>query len=241
LEKNRVDNDFQAMYEKARSLYDEGNYDQAERLYLQVLKNSPKGYADVFNKLGLIQHRRGNLDKAADFFEKALSLNPKYTEASLNLAVTYNDLSRFDDADRIFSKAAAVVKAKTASLDPFIQGKLADAHGKLGDQYFDLALYSEALEEYRKALKLCPHFVDIIAKIGITLREQRAFDEAIQMLMKAKEINPKYILAYVHLGITYYMKGFLDLAMEEWEAAQRIDPSRREVQAYIALAKKETM
>src|SRR4029077_17548881 len=114
-------------------------------------------------------------------------------------------------------------------------------HGKLGEQYFDLALYDEALEEYRKALNLCPNFVDIITKIGITLREQQSFDEAIQMLMKAKQINPRYIHAYVHLGITYYMKGFLDLAMEEGEAAQRIDPSRREVQAYIALAKKETM
>jgi tetratricopeptide (TPR) repeat protein len=229
------------MYDKARNLYDYGNYDEAEHLYLQVLKTNPDGYADVFNKLGLIQHQKGNLDKAADFFEKALSLNPQYTEASLNLAVTYNDLSRFDDADRIFSKAAGVVKTKADTLDPFIQGKVADAHGKLGDQYFDLALYDEALEEYRKALKLCPNFADIITKIGVTLREQRAFDEAIQMLMKAKQINPKYILAYVHLGITYYMKGFLDLAMEEWEAAQRIDPSRREVQAYIALAKKETI
>ena len=61
------------------------------------------------------------------------------------------------------------------------------------------------------------------------------------MLMKAKQIHPKYIHAYVHLGLAYYMKGFLDLAMEEWEAAQRIDPSRREVQVYLALAKKETM
>jgi len=241
LEKNRVDTNFQTMYDKARSLYDEGNHDQAERLYLQILKTNPKGYADVFNKLGLIQHRKGKLNKAADFFEKALSLNPKYTEASLNLAVTYNDLGRFDDANRVFSKAASVVKAETTALDPFIQGKLADNHGKLGDLYFDLALYEDALEEYRKALKLCPNFVDIITKIGITLREQRAFDQAIQMLMKAKQINPKYILAYIHLGVTYYMKGFLDLAMEEWEAAQRIDPSRREVQVYLALAKKETM
>lgn len=236
-----MDTNFQTMYDKARSLYDEGNDDQAERLYLQILKTNPKGYADVFNKLGLIQHRKGKLNRAAECFEKALSLNPKYTEASLNLAVTYNDLGRFDDANRIFSKATSVVKAEMTALDPFIQGKLADTHGKLGDLYFDLALYEDALEEYRKALKLCPNFVDIITKIGITLREQRVFNEAIQMLMKAKQINPKYILAYIHLGITYYMKGFLDLAMEEWEAAQRIDPSRREVQVYIALAKKETM
>jgi len=236
-----VDANFQDVYEKARRLYEDGNYTQAERLYLQILKTNPKGYADVFNKLGLIHHRKGRLVKAADSFEKALSLNPKYTEASLNLAVTYNDLGRFDDANRVFSQATNVVKNEPTTLDPFIQGKLADTHGKLGDMYFDLALYDDALKEYRKALKLRPSFVDIMTKIGIALREQRAFDEAIQMLMKAKQTNPKYILPYIHLGIAYYMKGFLDLAMEEWEAAQRIDPSRREVQVYIALAKKETL
>jgi len=236
-----VDTDFQTAYEKARNLYEEGEYDQAERLYLQILKTNSKGYADVFNKLGLIYHRKEKLSKAADFFERAISLNPKYTEASLNLAVTYNDLGRFDEANRVFSKATSVVKAEPTALDPFIQGKLADAHGKLGDQYFDLALYDDALEEYRKALNLRPSFVDILTKIGITLREQRAFDEAVQFLIKAKQANPKYILAYIHLGITYYMKGFLDLAMEEWEAAQRIDPSRREARVYMALAKKETM
>ena len=236
-----MDTDFQTAYEKARNLYEEGEYDQAERLYLQILKTNSKGYADVFNKLGLIYHRKGKLSKAAEFFERAISLNPKYTEASLNLAVTYNDLGRFDEANRVFSKATSVVKAEPTALDPFIQGKLADAHGKLGDQYFDLALYDDALEEYRKALNLRPSFVDILTKIGITLREQRAFDEAVQFLIKAKQANPKYILAYIHLGITYYMKGFLDLAMEEWEAAQRIDPSRREARVYMALAKKETM
>jgi tetratricopeptide (TPR) repeat protein len=236
-----VDANFQTTYEKARRFYEEGDYEQAERLYHLILKTNPKGYADVFNKLGIIHHRKRKLDKAAEFFEKALSLNPKYTEASLNLAVTYNDLGRFEDANRVFSQATNVVKDEPTALDPFIQGKLADAHGNLGDLYFDLALYDDALEEYRKALKLRPSFVDIITKIGITLREKRAFDEAIQMLMKAKQTNPKYILAYIHLGITYYMKGFLDLAMEEWESAQRIDPSRREVQVYLALAKKETI
>ena len=236
-----MDDNFQDAYERARKFYEEGDYTRAERLYLQILKTNSKGYADVFNKLGLIHHRKGKLVKAAESFEQALSLNPKYTEASLNLAVTYNDLGRFDDANRVFSQATNVVRDEPTSLDPFIQGKLANMHGTLGDMYFDLALYDDALREFRKALKLRPSSVDIMTKIGITLREQRDFDDAIQMLMKAKRTNPKYLLSYIHLGITYYMKGFLDLAMEEWEAAQRIDPSRREAQVYIALAKKEIL
>jgi tetratricopeptide (TPR) repeat protein len=191
--------------------------------------------------LGIIFHQRGEWERASLFFKKALEINPKYTEASLNLAVTYNDLGRYEDANEIFGKAAQVVKSEPVPIDPFIQGKLANEHALLGDQYYDLSRYDEALDEYRKALNLRPTFVDIITKIGVTLREKGQFDEAIRVLMRAKELNPNYSQALIHLGVTYYMKGFIDLAMEEWGKVQDINPESREAKVYLSLAKRETV
>ena len=65
---------------------------------------------------------RKRFRKAAWFFEKALQLNPGYTEASLNLSVTYNELGRFEDANRIFSHAAKLAHPAPSVLDPYVQG-----------------------------------------------------------------------------------------------------------------------
>ncbi len=150
-------------------------------------------------------------------------------------------MGRYEEANEIFAKAAQVINAEPVPIDPYIQGKLANEHGLLGDQYYDLSRFDEALDEYRKALNLRPTFVDIITKIGITLREKGQFDEAIRVFMRAKELNPNYTHALIHLGVTYYMKGFIDLAMDEWSKVEKLNPESREAKVYLSLAKRETV
>ncbi|MBI3812665.1 MAG: tetratricopeptide repeat protein [Nitrospirae bacterium] len=233
-----TDPEFEKVYRAAQESFDDHRFDEAERLFLKLLDRNTRGYADVFNRLGLISVQKGQYELAAKYFEKALALNPKYTDASLNLVVTYNELRNFTEAERIFTQAAKVVRSEPASLDPFIQGKLANEHGKLGDAYYDLGRYDQALDEYQKAVALRPNFVDILTKIGTTLREKGDLDQAVGAFTKAKKSGPKYVPAYIHLGITYYAQGRRDLAIQEWKTAQKIDPANRAVQTYLNLAKK---
>lgn len=229
---------FQKAYEAARALFQEGKVDEAEQLYLKLLENSPRGFADVFNNLGLIYFQKGLPERAAQYFQKALALNPRYTEASLNLVVTYNEMKEFGKAESVFSKAAEVVRETGPAEDPFIQGKLANEHARLGDTYYSLGRYQEALEEYLKGHRLRPGFVDILTKIGITLREQGSLDEAIGYFERAKSVNPGYLPASIHLGLVYYSRGETQKAIHEWTTVQKLDPSHRGVQAYLALARK---
>ena len=231
------DIEFQRIYESAKACFEEGKLDDAEQLYQKLIDRTPNGYADIYNNLGLILFQKGLPERAATHFEKALNLNPRYTEASLNLVVTYNEMKRFGDAERVFSKAAEVVRSSSPGTDPFVQGKLANEHGKLGDSYYSLGRYQEALEEYHKALRLRPNFADILTKIGMTLREQGSLDEAVEFFLKAKSANPQFVTAYIHLGLSYYSRGDRTRAIQEWTAVQKMDPSHRGVQAYLALAK----
>ncbi|MBI3994669.1 MAG: tetratricopeptide repeat protein [Nitrospirae bacterium] len=233
-----TDPEFEKVYRTAQEYFDDQRFDEAERLYLKLLDRNSRGYADVFNRLGLICVQKGLYERASQYFEKALALNPKYTDASLNLVVTYNELRNFEAAERVFNQAAKVVRSEPASLDPFIQGKLANEHGKLGDAYYELGRYEQALDEYRKAVEIRPNFVDILTKIGIALREKGDLDQAVEAFVKAKNAGPRYVSAYIHLGITYYTQGRRDRALEEWKAAQKIDPANRAVQVYLNLAKK---
>lgn len=234
-----MDPDFESIYEKAEKLYDEGKHEEAERLYLDLLGRGSHGYADIYNKLGLIFHQRRRLEQAAEYFKKALNLNPRYTEASLNLVVTYNDLGRFEEARSIFSKATNMVKSKDTNIDPYIMGKLANEHSKLGDQYHILGLRKEALEEYGKALTLKPGLVDVLIKMGTIKMEEGLLDEATNLFLEAKELNPTYAPIFINLGLVYYKKGLPDKALKEWGRAKEIDPSVREVEVYLSLARKE--
>jgi len=229
--------DFDVTYERASRLYDARRYPEAENLFLTLAETSGRGYADIYNRLGLITAFQGQIETAAEWFQKAVQANPRYTEASLNLAVTYADLSRYDDAERVYDEAARMVRG-AQSPDFYVRGRLANEHAALGDRYGNLGLLDEALEEYRKALRLCPEFPDIITKVGIILREQGAYDEAIRVFLRAKEVSPEYSLASIHLGITYYMSGFLDLAREEWESIDFDSLEGQHASVYLSLARK---
>ena len=225
------------IYMRGREAYDRGDFTEAEKCFSEAVKSRP--YADVFNKLGLIYHGKGELGKAAAAFRRALDLNPGYTEVSLNLAVTLNDMGRYQEAGEIFSRAAKIAHGAPYSLDPFIKGKLANEHAKIGDIYYDLGLFGEAVEEYKKAIGLRPTFVDIITKIGIAYREKGLYNDAIREFMKAREINPKYVPARINLGITYYMKGFLDLAIAEWQQTLEVSPENTDAQMYLKFVQNE--
>jgi tetratricopeptide (TPR) repeat protein len=137
----------------------------------------------------------------------------------------------------VFERAARISKAGTNEIDPFIKGKLANEHLKIGTIYADLGLLDEAIDEYEKAIRLAPNFADIITRLGIALREMGRYDEAIKQFSHAKEVNAHFIPARVHLGLTYYSRGFYGLAEEEWQEALKIDPANTAVKTYLNFVK----
>jgi tetratricopeptide (TPR) repeat protein len=228
----------QELYELGKKLFDEGKLGEAEPILKEVITLNPR-YADVHNKLGIIANLHGDLRKAAEYFEKALELNPRYTEASLNLAVTYNDIGEYKKAQEVFSMAAQIAHPDPNTMDPFIAGKLANEHFKLGNMYLEFNMNDEAITEYQKAVKLHPKLPDIQTKLGIALRNKGLVEEAIVHFVKAKMINPKYGPAWVQLGLSYYMRGLSGLAFEEWQEALRNIPDLKEAENYLKLLKKE--
>ena len=226
------------LHELGSQLFEESRYSEAEPILKDIISSNPR-YADVHNKLGIISHLKGDLKQASEYFRRALELNPNYTEASLNLAITYNEMGEFKKAQEVFSLAAQIAHPTPTAIDPFIAGKLANEHYRIGNIYLDLGMNNEAAEEYRKAIKLYPRLPDVHTKLGIALRNKGLVEDAIVHFTKAKEINPNYGAAWVQLGVSYYIKGLIGLAFEEWEEALKLNPGLKEAEAYLRLLKKE--
>src|ERR1700749_2574994 len=116
-----MDEHYRQLLLLGREHYDKGDYDQAAQLLKRVVGYTDR-FADVFDMLGVIAHSRGDLTDARTYFEKAVSLNPNYTEAQLNLMVTLNDLGEYERARQIY--AGIRYRGGGKELDPFAKGKI---------------------------------------------------------------------------------------------------------------------
>ena len=65
-----------------REHYAKREFEKAEQMLRMVLEEEDR-YADVHDMLGVIAHSRGNFLVAERHFERALEINPAYTEAAL--------------------------------------------------------------------------------------------------------------------------------------------------------------
>jgi tetratricopeptide (TPR) repeat protein len=166
------------LYERGCRLFEESKYSEAESLFKEIINKNPQ-YADVHNKLGIISHFKGDFQKASEYFKKALELNPKYTEASLNLSITYNEMGEFKKAQEVFFHAAQIAHPAPATIDPFVAGKLANEHYKVGNLYLELGmsyymkgLKELALEEWKSALESNPDLIDAEAYLRLLEMEE---------------------------------------------------------------------
>ncbi len=77
--------ELEAMYDKAFSAFDEARYDDALKALDAIDLNQPD-LAESLNLRGVVYMRQGNFDRAETALRKALSLEPKFWNASFNLA-----------------------------------------------------------------------------------------------------------------------------------------------------------
>jgi tetratricopeptide (TPR) repeat protein len=230
-----MDDRTKRLLKRGREHFQANQYDKASKA-LTPLARDRVPYADVYAMLGTIYYQKGRLLDAVAVYEEALRLNPGYTEAALNLAVTYNDLGKYDESKRVYARMIANRKNNTGDqVDPFVKGKIANMHAEVGEAYEQAGLHDEAANEYRRALSLCPNFVDIRTKLGATLRAAGNFQVAERELVKAKKEHPNLVGPRLELGMTYYNAGRRNDAAREWREVLAMEPENKFAKLYLRL------
>jgi tetratricopeptide (TPR) repeat protein len=217
-----------------REHYDKREFEKAEQMLRMVLEEEDR-YADVHDMLGVIAHSRGNFLVAERHFERALELNPAYTEAALNLAVTYNDRGKYEKAREVYSRIKVGPHGTAQGLDPFARGKIANMHAEVGQAYHDAGLPREAIREYEKATTLCPHFADLQVKLGTILREMNDLPAARVHYEAALQSKPNYVPARLQLGVTLLALGETGAAEEHWRQVIAIEPENSQAKMYLRM------
>jgi tetratricopeptide (TPR) repeat protein len=232
-----MEEDLRQLMNTGRKHFDAGEYKEAETCITRVL-HQESGFADLLNMLGVIYHSQGRTDEAERSFEKALAINPNYTDAALNLSVIYNDKGKYNEAREIYSRAvnnSYEDEEQEEGLDPFARGKISNMHAELGDAYFGLGRYSDAVREFERALDLSPDFVDIRTKLGHVLRDMGRYEEALVHYRQVKEKRSDYLPARLALGVTLFSLKRKQEAVAEWQECVSLAPSDRRAATYLRM------
>lgn len=191
--------------EKAYKHFKQGNLNEAEMLYRQVLKVHPEEYI-ALHMLGLVAHRTGNNDEAVELMEKALSLEPDKWEIYNNLAAAYIGLGNNEKAIEYLEN----LKAK----DP----KNIHAYNNLGLTYQSLRKFKEAELNLTKGIKLHPKEAHLYFNLGNIYADQLELDKAIEQFRKCLETNKDFTPALWNLSSSLLLNGQWEEGWKAYEA-----------------------
>jgi len=98
------------------------------------------------------------------------------------------------------------------------------AHNGLGNVYYDLGRYEEAIAEYERAIELDPKLPYPHNGLGNAYRQLGRYEEAIAEYERAIELDSKYAYPYNGLGSVYGDLGRYEEAIAEYKKAIELDP-----------------
>jgi tetratricopeptide (TPR) repeat protein len=218
-----------------REHYAKREYDKAEPILRQVAKHTDR-LADVFDMLGVIAHNAGHFTLARDWFERALVLNPNYTEAQLNLMVTLDDIGDYTEARKLYGQLRKRGGQREAA-DTFVKGRIANMHADISQAYSDVGMQVEAIQELEKAVSLCPNFPDLRTRLGVQYRDAGDRPRALEQFERAKRDNPEYLQARLMLGVLHLSGGDHDGAEREFKAVIERDPGNTSARMYLRIVR----
>ena len=167
--------------------------------------------ADVF----LMNARQ---DEAVPLLEKYLQKNPNDPRAWVGLGMGYEDMKRFDDAQKAFERA---IKE-----DP----KFADAEYQLGVLISLSGNSAAALEHFQNAVQINPDHAPSLERLGNSYLQAGQFEKARDVLLKSETLDPRNRKVEYGLALAYTKLGNREEAkihMEKFEKAGPIGATEK--------------
>ncbi len=199
------------LFLEAVQFHQQGQIDQAELRYRQILEESPD-HADALHLLGVVALQRGQYGLAITRIRQAIALAPDAGGFYCNLAEAY----------RMANDAKGSLEAsKTAvALVPHH----ADAYNHLGLALQMNGRLDEALAAFKEALEIRPDFALAHNNLGNTYRDLKREDEALAAYRETVRLAPELPLARSNLGQSLLEKGEKDEAEQHCKEAIRLAP-----------------
>lgn len=164
---------------------------------------------------------REGLERAADYFARAVKGAPRYAEAHAGLAETYALLGFYD----VLKPEEAFDRARSSALEALqIEPALAGPHTTLGyvSLYHDWN-FETAEREFRTAIDLNSRYSVARQWYANMLIAAGRFDEAVREMEEAQRLDPLSLAASAGLAWVYYYAGRYQEGVEQGDRALELD------------------
>ncbi|MDE5069741.1 MAG: FkbM family methyltransferase [Trichodesmium sp. St4_bin8_1] len=181
--------DINQEFQRALKFQKEGKLQEAESIYINILKSDSDHVASLIN-LGLIEQSQGKLEEATQFYKYAFHIDSNNISLLYLLAKITQELNQLDEAISYWQQ---LVQLKPDGTLEF--------YGNIGNSLVQQGKFDEALNCFRNALKISPNSFQAHQAIGNLLIRKEQLLEAKLEFSKALEINPNYQTAKIWLTL----------------------------------------
>jgi len=166
-----------------------------------------------WNNKGVTLCRQKNFKESIECFDRAIELNPSYTDALVNKGISLSKLKKYDDAIKCYSKALEFAP------------KNIDAWNNRGITLSKEGKHEEAIRCYDKGLEINPTDFDLWNNKGSALFRQARYKEAIHCYRKALQVDPHHIKAWNNMGNALYFMGKFEEAIKCYDETLKSQPA----------------
>ena len=168
-------------------------------------------------KEGILQVRKGKLEKALTEFGLAIEEDANSSAAHMNRGITYARINNNEMALDDLNKAI--------ELEP----KIAAAFLNRGIVLLKIHDYDKATNDFNKAIELNPKYAVAFKKRGEANIRRNLFDDGIADFSEAIRSKPNYADAYISRGKAYAQRGMHDQAKSDFITAKQFKPDIAQV------------
>jgi predicted O-linked N-acetylglucosamine transferase (SPINDLY family) len=201
--------------QSALSLHQQGQFDQAEAIYRQILKITPQN-SDALHLLGVIALQAGNYQDAVDMIGQAIDINPNVASFYFNLGIALKDLKQYVAAVASWDKAIA------------LKPDYADAYSNRGVALQELKEFGAAVASFDKAVALKSDYAEAFCNRGVVLKEMSQLGAAVASYDKAIALKPDYAEAYSNRGLALQELKQFEVAIASFDRAISLKPELTE-------------
>jgi len=206
-----------------------GKLAEAEKTYRQAIELRPHYWAG-YSWLGAFYYYHARYPEAASMFSQVVALAPDSIRGYYDLGATYNAQGRYTDAIGMLQRSIAI--RPTAAV-----------YGNLGNSYFYLQRYGEAVGAYEEALKLSQNDYMLWWNLadgyywtpGKRGEAAEAYRQAISLGIKRLQVNPRDAYTLGVLAYCHAMLGERKPALDYLQAGLKLAPGDSEMRFKAAL------